>query len=202
MCRAGCSPQSRKCYIPLCKSSIKKHTCCLRILACDCIICWPWPESLRKKSPSLCCHAPLYGCPDFSAHSAMPGGDILKQHGLKECSKKDVTSKACFYFRVGVYRAASKSWQKGAVDSSKRQKWLEEEPSKMVFLLKPTHCETTAWAEQDFPAFLLASAVHSCLHTPALTTALIWPGPQVGYLHGSKVRGSLSHFRSHFGDSL
>lgn len=115
MCRAGCSPQSRKCYIPLCKSSIKKHTCCLRILACDCIICWPWPESLRKKSPSLCCHAPLYGCPDFSAHSAMPGGDILKQHGLKESSKQDVTSKACFYFRVGVYRAASKA--------GKREQW-------------------------------------------------------------------------------
>lgn len=87
----------------------------MRILACDCIICWPWPESLRKKSPSLCCHAPLYGCPDFSAHSAMPGGDILKQHGLKERSKKDVTSKACFYFRVGDYRAASKA--------GKREQW-------------------------------------------------------------------------------
>lgn len=127
---------------------------------------------------------------------------FLKRHGLKERSKKDVTSEACFFFQSWSLQSRLKSWQKGAVDSNMRQKWLEEEPGEMVLSLKPTHCETTAWAEHDFPAFLLASAVHSCLHTPALTTAFLWPGTLVGYPHGSKARGSLSHFRSLFGDSL
>lgn len=85
---------------------------------------------------------------------------------------------------------------------------LEEKPGEVVLSMKTTCCETAAWTEQDFPALLLASAAHSCSSTWALTTApcghaACWgaPGPHVGCLSGSKVRGSLSHYKSLLGDS-
>lgn len=109
---------------------------------------------------------------------------ILKWHGLKVCSRKDVLSNA-WVFRDGVDRADLKAvvpaeGSCGLQHEAREVLRLEEEPSEVVLSLKPTCCETAAWAEQDFPALLLASAAHSCSSTRALTTAPLWPRCALG----------------------
>lgn len=127
----------------------------MRILACNCVVCWPRQETCMSKAhPCAAVHLSVVA---LNCVMLCQKQIILNLHGLSVCSRKDVISNASF-LHDGAYRADWKAVMSAEGSCGLQHKAevlrLEEEPSRIVLSLKPMCCETAA---ELFRTFLPSS---------------------------------------------